>query len=171
MQRKARFGLDRAIAGRERRGEDRLLREELSAHPRPLGALTGEHEHHPRRAPDPRAAVFDSRTLQSSPESGGRAGYDGAKRRKGSKVHLAVDTLGQMWATSAMGIQVCEQPGRCTNILNKPEFTSTPVASIAFGGPNRAWLYVTQGGKIFRRETRRTGVVAWELVKPPQPGL
>jgi sugar lactone lactonase YvrE len=84
---------------------------------------------------------------------------------------LAVDTLGYMWATSAMGIQVCEQPGRCTNILNKPEFTSTPVTSIAFGGPDRAWLYVTQGGKIFRRETRRTGVVAWQPVKPPQPGL
>jgi transposase len=28
------------------------------------------------------------------PESGERAGYDGAKRKKGSKVHLAVDTLG-----------------------------------------------------------------------------
>jgi len=45
--------------------------------------------------PSPRAAVLDSRTLQSSPESGGRAGYDGYKRRKGSKVHMAVDTLGQ----------------------------------------------------------------------------
>jgi sugar lactone lactonase YvrE len=84
---------------------------------------------------------------------------------------LAVDSIGYMWATSAMGIQVCEQPGRCTNILNKPEFNATPITSIAFGGPNRAWLYVTQGGKIFRRETRRTGVVAWEPVKPPQPGL
>src|SRR5258708_7278490 len=84
---------------------------------------------------------------------------------------LTVDTLGYMWATSAMGIQVCEQPGRCTNILNKPEFTSTPVTDIAFGGPGRAWLYVTQGGRIFRRETKRTGVVAWEPVKPPQPGL
>jgi len=29
----------------------------------------------------------DSRTLQPTPESGGRAGYDGTKRRKGSKVH------------------------------------------------------------------------------------
>ena len=84
---------------------------------------------------------------------------------------LTVDTLGYMWATSAMGIQVCEQPGRCTNILNKPQFTATPITDIAFGGPGRAWLYVTQGGKVFRRETRRTGVVAWEPVKPPQPGL
>jgi gluconolactonase len=84
---------------------------------------------------------------------------------------LTVDSLGYMWAASAMGIQVCEQPGRCSNILNTPEFTTSPVTSLAFGGPGRAWLYVTQGGKLFRRETRRAGVVAWEPVKPPQPGL
>ncbi len=48
------------------------------------------------RPPQPRAAILDSRTLQSSPESGARAGYDGYKRRKGSKVHLAVDSLGQL---------------------------------------------------------------------------
>jgi transposase len=36
--------------------------------------------------------------VQSTPESGARAGYDGHKRRKGSKVHLAVDTLGQLLA-------------------------------------------------------------------------
>jgi len=46
------------------------------------------------RNEQPSAAIFDSRTLQSSPESGERAGYDGAKRRKGSKTHMAVDTLG-----------------------------------------------------------------------------
>ncbi len=84
---------------------------------------------------------------------------------------LTVDSIGYMWATSAMGIQVCEQPGRCSTILNKPEFNATPVTSIAFGGPDRAWLYVTQGSRVFRRETKRTGVVAWEPVKPPQPGL
>jgi transposase len=50
------------------------------------------------RNEEPSAAIFDSRTLQSSPESGHRAGYDGAKRRRGSKVHLAVDTLGHLLA-------------------------------------------------------------------------
>ena len=50
------------------------------------------------RNEQPSATIFDSRTLQSSPESGHRAGYDGAKRRKGSKVHLAVDTLGYLLA-------------------------------------------------------------------------
>jgi transposase len=46
----------------------------------------------------PRAVVLDGRTLQSTVESGARAGYDGHKRRKGSKVHMAVDTLGHLLA-------------------------------------------------------------------------
>jgi transposase len=46
----------------------------------------------------PSAAIFESRTLQSTPESGSRAGDDGAKRRKGSKVHAAVDPLGNLLA-------------------------------------------------------------------------
>ena len=46
----------------------------------------------------PSAAILDSRTLQSTPESGGRAGFDGHKKRKGSKVHAAVDTLGHLLA-------------------------------------------------------------------------
>ena len=50
------------------------------------------------RDPEPTAAILDGRTLQSSPESGGRAGYDGHKKRKGSKVHMAVDTLGHLLA-------------------------------------------------------------------------
>ncbi len=50
------------------------------------------------RKAQPSAAVFDSRTLQSTPESGARAGYDGHKRKKGSKLHAAVDTLGHLLA-------------------------------------------------------------------------
>lgn len=48
------------------------------------------------RPATPTAVVLDGRTLQSTPESGHRAGYDGAKKRKGSKAHIAVDTLGQL---------------------------------------------------------------------------
>jgi transposase len=50
------------------------------------------------RTPEPTAAIPDSRTLQSGPESGARAAWDGAKRRRGSKVHMAVDTLGDLLA-------------------------------------------------------------------------
>jgi transposase len=50
------------------------------------------------RNAQPAATIFDSRTLQPTPESGARATYDGAKRRKGSKTHIAVDTLGHLLA-------------------------------------------------------------------------
>jgi transposase len=48
------------------------------------------------RTPEPTAVILDARTLQSTPESGGRAGFDGHKMRKGSKLHAAVDTLGHL---------------------------------------------------------------------------
>lgn len=50
------------------------------------------------RAEQPSAVILDGRTIQSTPESGERAGFDGAKRKKGSKVHMAVDTLGHLLA-------------------------------------------------------------------------
>jgi transposase len=50
-----------------------------------------------RRA-NPSAAIIDSRTVQSTPESGGRGGYDGHKRRKGNKEHAVVDPLGHLLA-------------------------------------------------------------------------
>jgi len=54
-----------------------------------LRALEGRNE-------NPSAVIYDSRTLQSTPESGGRAGYDGHKKKNGSKIHIAVDTLGYL---------------------------------------------------------------------------
>jgi transposase len=50
------------------------------------------------RAPAPTAVVLDSRTVESTAESGARAGYDGHKRRQGTKTHAAVDTLGHLLA-------------------------------------------------------------------------
>ena len=50
------------------------------------------------RDAQPSAVILDSRTLRSTPESGTRAGYDGYKRKKGSKLHAAVDTLGNLLA-------------------------------------------------------------------------
>ncbi len=53
------------------------------------------------RAARPTVVVIDNRTLQSTPESGARVGYDGANRRKGSKTHAVVDTLGHLLALIA----------------------------------------------------------------------
>jgi hypothetical protein len=47
---------------------------------------------------EPTAAIIDSRTLRATPENGQCAGYDGAKRKRGSKVHMAVNTLDHLLA-------------------------------------------------------------------------
>jgi transposase len=46
----------------------------------------------------PRQSSWTGAPCSPPRESGARAGYDGHKRRKGSKVHLAVDTLGHLLA-------------------------------------------------------------------------
>ncbi len=63
------------------------------------------------REEQPTAVVLDGRTLQSSPERGARSGYDGYKRKKGSKVHIAADTLGHLLAlvVTAANEQECAQ--------------------------------------------------------------
>ncbi|MFS3137460.1 transposase, partial [Gluconacetobacter sacchari] len=61
------------------------------------------------RAEEPTAAIIDSHTLRSTPESGTRAGYDGAKRKRGSKVHMAVDTLGHLLALHVTPADVGDQ--------------------------------------------------------------
>jgi transposase len=61
------------------------------------------------RAPHPTAVILDGAVLQSTPESGHRAGYSGAKRKKGSKLHLAVDTLGHLLALHVTAADVDER--------------------------------------------------------------
>jgi transposase len=52
------------------------------------------------RKGQPSAVILDARTVQSTPESGAHADYDGHKRRNGAKVHVAVDTLGHLLAAA-----------------------------------------------------------------------
>jgi transposase len=50
------------------------------------------------RNPQPTAIILDGRTLQATPESGQRAGFDGHETRTGAKPHAAVDPLGHLLA-------------------------------------------------------------------------
>lgn len=68
-----------------------------------------------QRQGQPSAVILDGRTLQSTCESGPRAGYDGYKRKKGSKVHMAGDTLGHLLAVHVTtGQRARARPGRRT---------------------------------------------------------
>jgi transposase len=87
------------------------------------------------RAEQPSAAIFDSRTLQSSPESGADAAYAGAKRRKGRKTHMAVDTLGHLLAllvTPANG-QDREQVGELARVVQEVTGKSVQLAFVDQG--------------------------------------
>lgn len=87
------------------------------------------------RDPNPSATIFDSRTLQSTPESGDRAGYDGAKRKKGSKVHLAVDTLGHLLAlhVTPANEQDRDQVGKLAKAVQKETGKSVELAYVDQG--------------------------------------
>jgi transposase len=84
-----------AVYQQSRRWMDSGVFEEIAHDLRMIVRLVNERE------AQPTAAILDARTLQSTPESGGRAGYDGAKKKKGSKIHAAVDTLGNLLALHA----------------------------------------------------------------------
>ena len=87
------------------------------------------------RHPQPTAAIYDSRTLQSTPESGARAGYDGYKRKKGSKVHIAVDTLGHLLAlkVTAANEQDRAQVGELTQAVQEATAENVQVAFVDQG--------------------------------------
>ena len=94
------------------------------------------------RAAEPSAAILDSRTLRSSPESGQRAGYDGAKRKKGSKLHLAVDTLGNLLALHVTPAYTDDRAGirRLTRTVQAVTGNSVDVAFVdqGYNDPNAA---------------------------------
>ena len=83
----------------------------------------------------PTAAILDSRTLQSTPESGARAGFDGHKKRKGSKVHAAVDTLGHLLAVKVTP----------ANEQDRAQVADLALAVQAATGENIQLAYVDQG--------------------------
>jgi transposase len=111
------------------------------------------------RQTQPTAVILDSRTLRSSPESGHRAGYDGAKRKKGSKLHIAVDTLGHLLAAhvTPAAAQDRAQVGRLAEAVQEATGESVELA------------YVDQGytGEEPRAEAEGRGI-RLEVVKLPE---
>lgn len=101
------------------------------------------------RTPHPSAAILDSRTLQSTPTSGARAGYDGAKRKKGSKVHPAVDTLGNLLAlrVTPANEQYRDQVGQLAQAIQEVSNQEVTLAYVDQGytGQNLASAALSHG--------------------------
>ena len=104
------------------------------------------------RDPQPSAAILDGRTLQSTPESGDRAGYDGAKKKKGSKVHVAVDTMGNLLAlkVTAANEQEREQVAELAAKVQEATGGTVEIAFVDQGytGENAAKQASTAGIKL-----------------------
>jgi gluconolactonase len=94
-----------------------------------------------------------------APEAGWMSGVRG----------VAEDSTGLVYFATPVGIQVCEANGRMAEVLNPPEIGA--VSSFAFAGKRLEWMVATQGGKVFRRPVKVTGVTAGTLVKLPKPPL
>ena len=84
---------------------------------------------------------------------------------------MAMTRDGWLLVATAMGVQICDQPGRVNLILPPPAGSRFP-SNLCFAGPDMSTLYATAGDKVFKRKTKLTGVKAWEKpVMPPKPGL
>lgn len=87
------------------------------------------------RTDAPSAVILESRTLQSTPESGTRAGFDRHKKRKGSKLHAAVDTLGHLLAVRVTA----------ANEQDRPQVADLAAAVQVATGQNVQVAFVDQG--------------------------
>ena len=94
------------------------------------------------------------------PDAATRSGADG----------MTADTNGSVYIATSLGVQVFDQIGKCHAIIPAP--APGPLSSVKFGGANLDELYVTNGGKVFKRKVKTRGVVSWRApIKPPPPRL
>ena len=107
------------------------------------------------RVGQPSAVILDGRTLHSSCESGPR----GYKRRNGSKVHMAVDTLGQLVAltiTPANEQERAQVQQLCEAVQHATGETVT-----------LAWADQGYTGEDAHQAARQAGIEL-RVVKPPE---
>lgn len=68
---------------------------------------------------------------------------------------MITDSQSRYYITSHAGIQMFDVTGRMGGIISKP--TEKGCVSVAFGGPNREYLYACASNKVFRRKTLAKG--------------
>ncbi len=69
---------------------------------------------------------------------------------------MATDAAGRYYVTSAVGLQVFDPTGRLSGVILSPQ--AKPLVSVEFAGPEKSYLYVCCGDKIYRRKTKAKGL-------------
>jgi sugar lactone lactonase YvrE len=64
---------------------------------------------------------------------------------------MACDRVGRYYVTSALGVQIFDPTGRLCGVLPKPD-PAAPLTSCTLAGPGHNSLFVTNGGRVYRRE-------------------
>ncbi len=79
---------------------------------------------------------------------------------------MATDAHGRYYVTTAEGLQVFDPTGRLCGVIAKPQDEN--LVSVAFAGPDHAYLYVACGQQIFRRKTKTHGALFFQEPKPAE---
>lgn len=81
---------------------------------------------------------------------------------------LAFDTNGNLYAATALGVQICDQNGRVRAILTPP---GGAVTALWFGGEKLDLLFVRSGGRVYQRRLKATGAPsAQKAITPKSQG-
>lgn len=93
------------------------------------------------------------------PEAGWKSGVSG----------VTEDSSGQVYFATPFGVQVCEANGRMAEVLNSPEHGG--VSGVVFAGKKLDWMYIAEGGRLFRRPVKVKGAAVGSPEMLPKPPL
>ena len=69
---------------------------------------------------------------------------------------MCSDELGRFYVATTLGVQVFDPTSRLCGVITRPQLDK-PLTSCTLSGEGRAYLYVTNGDKIFRRKVQAKG--------------